>query len=164
MPAPPEVADALRDVGIVEVLDEAQTHHRGQANRHIGVAREIKIDLQSVRGQGQPRSEGSGGSNRQDEDRVNHLRQHVRDQHLFGKAEDEATDAARDLIRVEGWRGQRLGQGAVAHDGTDQQFREHQNVKRKGDEIPFRLERALLDVDQIRDDLEADIRQAERKG
>src|SRR6516162_5125733 len=48
MPALPEFAYRLGDVRENEVFEEAKSEHQSQANGHIGVAGEIKINLQRV--------------------------------------------------------------------------------------------------------------------
>ena len=48
VPAAPELGDALRHIGGVEVLGKAETQHARQADGHVGIAREVKIDLEGV--------------------------------------------------------------------------------------------------------------------
>ena len=58
MPAAPEVRDARRGVGMVEVLAEAEAEHRAESDRHVGVAGEVKVDLQRVGEQPDPGRRG----------------------------------------------------------------------------------------------------------
>ena len=51
MPAPPELGDALGDVGVVKVLQKVEPEHAAQANGHVRIGREIKVDLEGM-GQG----------------------------------------------------------------------------------------------------------------
>ena len=55
VPAPPEIADRHRAVRRVEVERQAQPEHQRQADRHVGVAGEIEVDLQRVGAGGDPR-------------------------------------------------------------------------------------------------------------
>ena len=48
MPSTPEVGDRLGAVGRVEVAQELEAEHQSEADRHVGVAREIEIDLKGV--------------------------------------------------------------------------------------------------------------------
>jgi hypothetical protein len=48
VPAAPEVDDVDRLVGAVEVDRQAHVHHQGEADRHVGVAREIEVKLEGV--------------------------------------------------------------------------------------------------------------------
>jgi hypothetical protein len=49
VPPAPEVAEGHRRVRGVEVLREAEAEQQGQPDRHVGVAREIGVDLDRVR-------------------------------------------------------------------------------------------------------------------
>ena len=60
MPAPPEIRDAGGGVGIAEVFREVETKHPAEADRHIGIAGKIEIDLEGERRKADP-----GGENRQ---------------------------------------------------------------------------------------------------
>ena len=54
VPAPPEVADRHGAVGRVEVERQPQAEHQREADRHVGVAGEVEIDLQRVGAGGDP--------------------------------------------------------------------------------------------------------------
>ena len=54
MPAPPEVADVCGAVGRIEVERQANIEHPRQANRHVGVARKIEVELHRVGQRGEP--------------------------------------------------------------------------------------------------------------
>ena len=51
MPAPPELGDTFGDIGIVEVLQKMKAEHAAQANGHVRIGGEIKVDLEGI-GQG----------------------------------------------------------------------------------------------------------------
>ena len=46
MPAAPEFCDRLGQVGVIEVFDKVETEHLAQADGHIGIAGEVKINMQ----------------------------------------------------------------------------------------------------------------------
>ena len=48
MPAPPELGDRSRLVGRIEVDREPEAEQQGQPDRHIGVSREVAVNLQGV--------------------------------------------------------------------------------------------------------------------
>ena len=48
VPAAPEVRDRFCDVRIVEVLLEFESEHVSETDGHVGIAREVKIDLQHI--------------------------------------------------------------------------------------------------------------------
>ena len=48
MPPAPEFGDGGRLVRGVEVLGKAEAQQQGDADRHVGIAREIAVDLQGI--------------------------------------------------------------------------------------------------------------------
>ena len=48
MPSSPEIRDGGGQVGVVEVLQKLKAQHATQADGHVGVAREIEVDVQGV--------------------------------------------------------------------------------------------------------------------
>ena len=46
VPAPPEFRHAGGDVWVVEVFLELETYHPPEADGHVGIAGEVKVDLQ----------------------------------------------------------------------------------------------------------------------
>lgn len=93
VPAAPELRSRLGNIRIVEVFRQAEAENPPQANGHIRIAGEIKVELESVgdaaqpgQGHGQPVSGGKG--------RVGNDTQGVGQQHLLGKAEAKAVAPA----------------------------------------------------------------------
>ena len=58
VPAAPELLDGVGDVRPAEVLRKAEAEHAPEADRHVGVAGEIEIDLQRVADDAEPRVAG----------------------------------------------------------------------------------------------------------
>ena len=103
VPALPELGDGARDVGVVEVFRELKSHHPPQANGHVGVAREVEINLKSVGQCPQPGLVSGQGSGDLIKNKVGLFAQHVGNKHLFGEADDEAKQACQLLIHgIEG--------------------------------------------------------------
>src|SRR5216684_3972737 len=48
MPAPPELGDVGRTVGLVEILREMKAEHPAEPDRHVGIAGEVEVDLQRI--------------------------------------------------------------------------------------------------------------------
>ena len=48
MPSSPEVGEGRCAVGGIEVLREDEAEHEAEADRHIGVAAEVEVDLHGV--------------------------------------------------------------------------------------------------------------------
>ena len=61
VPAPPEVAEAGRPVGAVEVLREDEAHQQREPDRDVGVAGEVAVDLGRVGVGGEDRVGGGVG-------------------------------------------------------------------------------------------------------
>ena len=53
VPAPPEVAQREGHVGAVEVLRQLVSEQQGEADRHVGVAGEVAVDLRGERVEGE---------------------------------------------------------------------------------------------------------------
>ena len=58
MPATPELGDGRRAVWPIEVLGKGEAEHPREADGHVGVAREVEIDLGGVREDPKPRAGG----------------------------------------------------------------------------------------------------------
>ena len=55
MPAPPEIGHAVRNIGVIEVLHEPEAEHASETARHVGIAREVEIDLKRITEYSDPR-------------------------------------------------------------------------------------------------------------
>ena len=98
VPPPPELGDTLGNIGVVEVGQELKAQHPAQAYRHVGVAREVKVDLEGEGQHTQP-------SPRHGQVRQRHgliaVPQHphvVGDEQLFAKADHKHLDARGKLV------------------------------------------------------------------
>jgi len=83
VPPSPELGDAAGQIGESEILHEAEAHHQTQTDRHVGVSREVKVDLNGVGRGSQP---GVGGGRRgQSEGRLGHRGHRIGNQDLFAE-------------------------------------------------------------------------------
>ena len=48
VPTAPEILDTTGEVGVSKILGEAHAHHEGNTDGHIGVPREIEVNLEAV--------------------------------------------------------------------------------------------------------------------
>ena len=48
VPAPPEISDGAGNVRVIEVLKEIKAEHLAKTDCHIGIAAEVKIDLEGI--------------------------------------------------------------------------------------------------------------------
>ena len=95
MPAAPKLRDGAGLVGMLEVLQEAEAKEMTQADSHVGITREVEIDLEGIGQHAQPRHSGRGLGHGGDLlPQCAHL---VGDQHLLGKTHHEALHTAAGL-------------------------------------------------------------------
>ena len=164
MPPPPEDADALRLVGGAEIKGNVDVKELSQAYGHIGIAAEIKIDLEGI-----GKSRGPGGAEAQTgsgKPGVREKRQGIGNNRLFEQADGEYVRAFCRVVPVPVppcfvfELGYHL---AVEHDGARHQLGEKQHkdavvVK------PLQNLLALADGDQKRELLEGEKADAQRQG
>ena len=98
----------------VKILQKLETEHPAEADRHIRVTAEVKIDLESISQHSHPRIQGQrvGGV----EHRIRHAPQRVGQQGLFRKSQDEDADAGGKAFDRLVPRGELCRQGLVTDD------------------------------------------------
>ena len=97
------------------------------------------------------------------EDRVRRAGDDVRDQHFLGEPDDEAADAVREVVERHDAPRELIGDVAVADDRAGDQLREEQQVERRVDRALLRRRVAAVDVDDVRDRVEGEERDADRQ-
>src|SRR5262249_38601307 len=102
VPAAPEVADGVGDVGVVEVLGQVEAEHPPGADRHVGVAGEVEVDLDRVADQPQPGERGGELGGGDGEDAVGGQADGAGDDGLLGQADDEAPHAGGEEVSRDG--------------------------------------------------------------
>ncbi len=100
VPARPEFDDVACLVGRVEIQREADAEHLRQAQRHVRIAREIKVKLERIAKAGAPRSKELQVA-RRCEPRVGVRRDAIGQQHLLGQADHEQDRAHRQVLGLE---------------------------------------------------------------
>src|SRR5271170_2526412 len=86
MPSPPKLSDAQRAVGKVEILREMEAEHFAETDRHVSIAREVKINLQCIRERADPGRSGAQFIRLQREHPVRDAAHAVRNDHLLAEA------------------------------------------------------------------------------
>ncbi|MPM24677.1 hypothetical protein SDC9_71161 [bioreactor metagenome] len=159
MPARPEVDDARGLVGRVEVERELDAEHLGQAQRHVGVAREVEINLQRIAQAGGPRPPHLQIAGR-GKTRIRIGRDAVGQQHLLGQADHEQHSAHRQVLGLEAVVrrvGKLRNHLLVVQDGAGDQMRE------EGDEEHIAQKAFFLDQTRAAIQQKADLREGEER-
>ena len=164
VPAVPEVADVGRPVRRVEIDRHFYVEQACRAERHVGVAREIEIDLHRVGQHRQPRGRRTQ-CRRRPEAGVGDRRERIRDKHLFHETDREQERAGGEVgpLRTLVRRVRELRHHlAVMQDRAGEQVREERDEKRVVGKERF-LRFAPIDVDQISDLSEREKADAQRQ-
>ena len=89
VPAPPELLHRLRNVGIVEIVDDAKTEEPAQSSRHVRVAGEVEVDLAGVAKDAEPRGGRGQVARVGGKGLIGVHGEHVGEQELLREADDE---------------------------------------------------------------------------
>ena len=133
MPTPPEVGDGGRNIGIIEILEELKAEHIAQTASHIGIAREVEVNLEGIAEDSDPCAENAV---------FLRIRKHgcrerahlVCDEHLFAQSDTKQLYAL--CKAVEGFAAvlKLIGYVAVADDGSRDELRKQRDVGSEVDE------------------------------
>ena len=151
MPSSPELGRALRNEGVVEVLEEVEAEDFSKSDSHIRVAREVEVDIKGNGNSIDPvHKHGLFLSRVHDLAEVIHR---VCDEDLLCKTDNEAActraehlKAVLSLLKLKCYV-------VVTDDGTRDELGEHCNVSGKVDGVLLRLLSAVY-VNNVGDDLE----------
>ena len=162
VPAAPEIGDAAADIGIVEVFGEAEAEHVAQADGHIGIAGEVKIDLQGVEQNTTPvaqhRVAGVG------EEILAGQTAGVGEYHFFCKTYHEAPQTGVDLGNGDTAVLHLLFHFHIPHDGSGHQLGEQADIQQHLAESELGLTLAPVNIDDIGHGLEGVEADAQRQG
>ena len=143
VPAPPEILDRDGGIGAVEVLREGDAEQQGDADRHIGVAAEIGVNLHGVAVDRQQRLRRAVLP-RQREDRIDDRRRDIAgDDHFLEEAEGDQPGRAARLLPVHRLRSPQLrDELRRAHDRPGDEMGEEGEIdgeieQRGGLDLPF---------------------------
>ena len=149
MPAPPEFRDGLRHIRQPEVLWIPEAENASEADRHIGISREIEINFKGI--QQHPKPDAKRGLCRQIavEQLRRGLSRIVRDQYLFCKTDAEARHAVENFLRFRLSGAHFLLHIAVAHDRPGNELREQADVKQEARIRVLNADASAIDIHDI---------------
>ena len=153
VPAPPELGDGAREVGIVEVLQKVEPKDPAQADGHVRVAGEVEINLQGIAHRPQPVGRGAQALGAGGIDQLGQLRHVVGQQHLLGQPHDKPPGAVDRVIPVLTAVPDLLLHRLIAHDRSGDELRKKAHIEREVKEVPLHAHLAAVEVNDIGEDL-----------
>ena len=153
MPAPPELGDRARDIGVVKILFELKAQHPPQADSHVGIAGKVKIDLEGIGQDPQPCAQRRQRRRILQADVPQHT-DAVGQKHLFAKAADKGLHAAGKLRDVFMALAQLVVHIFVLDNGAGDQLGEQGDKGAEGDNVFLRARIAAVHVDGVRHGLD----------
>ena len=155
MPAPPEIGDGIGGVRIVEVLLIVEAAHKTHADRHIGVGREVQIDLEHEGDRADPDAEDGGpGEVFGVEQEIGHCGAAVGQDRLLGEADGKAGDAPADLGHLDAAVENVVLDVTVADDGTGDALVEQTGIEQQQPVFRLGVRIAAVDVHHVGHELE----------
>ena len=156
VPSAPEFPDASGDIGIIKVLLKVEAKHLSEADGHIAVAAEIKVNLQHIGDGSDPGCRRVKPRDIRCKKRVCHEADGVGNQHLFGETGNKTADSVHDAVHRLSPVLDLLGDIVVFHDGAGDELREEGNVEKHFSEILLGLSHAPVNVDDVGHGLEGE--------
>ncbi len=103
MPAPPEIPNRGRHIGIIEVFGIGEAADLTKAQGHIGIGGEVQIELQHVAEAAQPGPQHRGitaGQKAEGQEALTKLSQMIRQQTFLGQAHQKASQAQQETVQT----------------------------------------------------------------
>jgi hypothetical protein len=161
MPAAPELAQALRPVGLVEIGREAEAEQRRQCNRHVGVGAGTAIDLHRI-AIGREQQIGAGIAGWRSENRIDEPgREIIGDHDLFEQAAEDQQQSRGDWDRLRRGPCQLRQEIRGAHDWARHKLREKRHVEEHVERVPAHCDVAAINVGNVRDAVKCKERDAD---
>ena len=164
VPAAPELGHRVRGIGKVEVFLVSKAQRFAQADRHVGIGGEIKIDLLAVEEHGKP---GPAPGKRLAASGQRQLLQRgaadVCQQHLFRKTLDKALHAGGEIVGAHAALAQLALHVAVLHDRSGNQLREAADVQQQPQRTLLGRRPAAVYVHRVGQDLKGIERDTDRQ-
>ena len=164
VPAAPKLGDGATYIWVVEVFVEMKAQTASHADGHVGITREIEVDLE---GEGQNADPSAGGAQiveRTAEELVDDFRELVGEQYFFPESDEEAIGPFGEVGSADVAVADFFGHGAVAHNGTGHQLREHRHIEQQATETILRGCVFAVHVDEVRHGLEGVETDTDREG
>ena len=137
VPPAPEIRDGVCHVGVVEIFGQRKAKQERQPQRQIGVAREVKIDLQRVTDRARPRIDRRERGRWQRERLLRDGPRGRRQQRLFAKPENQPRHACVQVVRRNGARIQLRRKFAIPAKRPLRRLREEERIEKKSVKAPF---------------------------
>ena len=163
MPSPPELPDRSRDVGIVEVLEYPESEQAHQAERHVGIAGEVEIDLERITDQAQPGERRGQLARWQVKDQIGDAAQRVCDEYFLAEAQQKPAQPIRDIGHAPVAARDLLAEVAPPDDRSGDELRKEQDVEGKVEQPALGPGVPLVHVDHVRDRVEREEGDAQRQ-
>ena len=152
MPAPPKFRDGFRAVWRIEVLCEHEPKHQAEADRHVRIAAEIKVNLECVCDRTIPSVETTQDA--RVERGIRDLPAGIRQQDFLCHAKHEERRAAGEFFPSERPLAKLIGHVLKPDDRPGYELGKHRHVTDIVDEVFHDLGITAIDVDHITHALE----------
>ena len=149
MPATPEIGDGLRGIRQAEVLHVFEAEDAPHADGHVGIAREIEINLKRIQKNAKPCGDRRRGCETAVQNLRGDLARRVGQKHLFCKAHAETRRAVKRLGGVELPVINLRGNVRIADNGPGDQLRKKRDIKQKLCKRALRRHITAPNIDRI---------------
>ena len=178
VPAAPEVGDRAGDIGIIEVFRIVEAEHPAHADRHVGIGREVEIDLQHIGRRAEPalhhrkaldggkvlgKERGVGRRGGRKQQLICQRTAGIGQQRFLRKAHREAADAGQEILARLAADVQLVRQRLIADDRAGDTLVEQRGIKQHVPVAPLGVGVAAIHVDDIGHQLEGVERNADRQ-
>ena len=150
MPAPPKIRHRGRLIGLAKIQIEIEPQDAGRAPGHVGIAREVAVNLEGEGQRGQHQQGAFGVLARVVEDGIDEQGQPVGHHHFLEQAPGHEPQPTHNAGIIERMLAPELRQHVpAALDGPGHQLREKCHEQRKPTEIPLRFQSALVHINDV---------------
>ena len=149
MPPPPELRDGLREIRVVEILQEVKAEHPPQADGHIRVARKVEVDLPRIGRRPQPGQRGGQELRPGGIDLVGQQAELVGQQHFLAQAEEKADRSICKRIQSLPSVPDLVRHGGIADNGARHQLGKQGDIERYPQRVAFRRSLSPINVQHI---------------
>ena len=152
MPPPPELRDASRKVGVVEILHKMEPQHPPQADGHVGIAGKVEVNVQG-KGHGVHPVKQDGFFAALAE-QLNQQGKIIRKDNLFPQPHQKPPQTHRRVFPAVLPVLQLPGDVCIADDGPRNQLGKQGDIRAEVDEVLLCRDAAAIDVDGVAQALE----------
>ena len=163
MPPPPEIADIPAQVWMPEIFWQLETERAGDSNRHIGIAREVVINLRCIRERRHPT--GSRGIEfRILIDGIDVDAQGIGEERFLQKSAQEKLRAGPNVLHTKRMNRSELRQkSASSNNWAGDQLRKERNEEGEIPKAPGWRQHSTVHIDRVAHGLKGEERNPHRK-